>query len=89
MNLEDFPEPIKEDIEDQSLSILEQIKEDIIVIGGWAVRALAGNKHSRYTLDIDGVTDSVKMSEIESKLSSIGMNVRRNEWGLAQRLGSC
>ena len=47
MNLEDFPEPIKKDIEDQSLSILEQIKEDIIVIGGWAVRALTGDKHSR------------------------------------------
>ena len=82
MNLEDFPDPIKKDIEDQSLSILEQIKDDIIVIGGWAVRALTGNKHSRYTLDIDGVTDSVKMSEIESKLSAIGMKVRRNEWGL-------
>ena len=82
MNFEDFPEPIKKDIEDQSLSILEQIKDDIIVIGGWAVRALTGDKHWRYTLDIDGVTDAVKMSEIESKLSVIGMKVRRNEWGL-------
>ncbi len=82
MNLEDFPEPIKKDIEDQSLSILEQIKDDIIVIGGWAVRALTGDKHGRYTLDIDGVTDAEKMSEIESKLSAIGMNERKNEWGI-------
>ena len=82
MNLEDFPEPINKDIEDQSLSILEQIKDDIIVIGGWAVRALTGDKHGRYTLDIDGVTDAGKMNEIESKLSAIGMNVRKNEWGI-------
>jgi len=82
MNLEDFPEPIKKDIEDQSLSILEQIKDDIIVIGGWAVRALTGDKHGRYTLDIDGVTDSVEMGKIESKLSAIGMNIRKNEWGI-------
>ncbi len=82
MNFEDFPEPIKKDIEDQSLSILEQIKDDLIVIGGWAVRALTGDKHGRYTLDIDGITDSVKMSKIKSKLSAIGMNIRKNEWGI-------
>ena len=82
MNLEDFPEPIKKDIEDQSLSILEQITNDTIVIGGWAVRALIGNRHGRYTLDVDGVTDAKKMSEIVSKLSNIGMNVRKNEWGI-------
>jgi len=81
MNFEEFPTLIKKDIEDQSLSILEHIRGDIVVIGGWAVRALTGNKHGRYTLDIDGVTDLEKMREIESKLSSIGMDVRRNEWG--------
>ena len=57
MNLEDFPEPIKKDIEDQSLELLEHINDNIIVIGGWAVRALTSNKHGRYTLDIDGVTN--------------------------------
>jgi len=82
MNFEDFPEAIKKDIEDQSLSVLEQIKEDIIVIGGWAVRALTGDKHGRYTLDIDGVTDDVKMRGIELKLSAVGMKARRNEWGI-------
>ena len=34
MNLEQFPTEIKNDIEDQSLSILEKIKDRIIVIGG-------------------------------------------------------
>lgn len=81
MNIEDFPEPIKKDIEDQSLSTLEHIKDDIIVIGCWAVRALTGNKHGRYTLDIDGVAEDSKIEGIESKLLSVGMNVRRNEWG--------
>jgi len=82
MNLEDFPEEVKRDIKDQSLSILEQIKDDIIVIGGWAVRALTDNKHGRYTVDIDGVTDIKKINKIESKLSSAGMNIRRYEWGV-------
>ena len=82
MNLEDFPGSIKKDIEDQSLSILEQIKDNIIVIGGWAVRALTSDKHGRYTLDIDGVIDVEKMSGIESKLSAVGMNVRNTEWGI-------
>ena len=50
MNLEGFPESIKKDIEDQSLSILEHIKDDIIVIGGWAVRALTEDKHGRLYL---------------------------------------
>ncbi len=36
MNLEDLPIEILEDIENQSLEILNEIKEDIIVIGGWA-----------------------------------------------------
>jgi hypothetical protein len=82
MNLEGFPESIKKDIEDQSLSILEHIKDDIIVIGGWAVRALTEDKHGRYTLDIDGVTDKEGMHTVELKLSKLGMNIRRNEWGV-------
>lgn len=82
MNLEDFPMSVKKDIEDQSLSILEHIKENIVVIGGWAVRALTSDKHGRYTLDIDGVIEPEKLKEIESKLLSIGMDLRKNEWGM-------
>ncbi len=51
MNLQEYPEPIKQDIEDQSLSILKHINDDVIVIGGWAVRALVGEKHGRYILE--------------------------------------
>jgi hypothetical protein len=82
MNLEEFPEPIKKDIEDQSLSILEYIADDIIVIGGWAVRALTGDKHGRYTLDIDGVTKQTTMEKVGSILESLGMMERKSEWGV-------
>ncbi len=82
MNLEDFPEKVKKDIEDQSLLILEYITEDIIVIGGWAVRALVGKKHGRYTLDVDGVTDEKNLSNISKKLKDAGLNVCRKEWGI-------
>jgi len=82
VNIEDFPDPVKKDIEDSSLSVLEHINDDIIVIGGWAVRALIGDKHGRYTLDIDGVTDKSGMKIVESTLSKLGMNIRRTEWGI-------
>ena len=82
MNFEEFPEPIKKDIENQSLSILEHIADDIIVIGGWAVRALTGGKHGRYTLDIDGVTKQTTMKKVESILESLGMRERKSEWGV-------
>ena len=82
MNLEDFPEPLKKDIEDRSLELLEHITDNIIVIGGWAVRALTSNKHGRYTLDIDGVADPKNMREIESKLVALGLIGRKNEWGI-------
>ena len=82
MNLEDLPIPIKKDIEDQSLSILERISDDIIVIGGWAVRALNGDKHGRYTLDIDGVTEQKIMKKVESNLESLGMERRKSDWGV-------
>ena len=82
MNLEAFPDCIKKDIEDQSLSILASISEDIIVIGGWAVRALTGDTHGRYTLDIDGVTDLTTMDSISSQLAAHGMKPRKHAWGL-------
>jgi len=82
MNLEDFPEDVKSDIEDQSLSIFEHIKDDIVVIGGWAVRALLGKKHGRYTLDVDGVANENDFDYIEKKLKRIGLNVCRKDWGI-------
>jgi len=82
MNLQDFPESVKNDIEDQSLSILEHINEDVIVIGGWAVRALVGEKHGRYTLDIDGIAAETNLKVIKDKLSALGMTMQKSEWGL-------
>jgi hypothetical protein len=82
MNLEEFPENVKKDIEDQSLTILKIVKDDIVVIGGWAVRALTGERHARYTLDVDGVTDKENIPLIKEKLQNAGLNVRSPEWGI-------
>jgi hypothetical protein len=82
MNIEQFPEDIKNDIEDQSLSIFERIKDDIIVIGGWAVRAHLGEGHNRYTLDVDGVTDKDTLEKIKGKLVALGFKAEYPEWGI-------
>lgn len=38
VNLERLPKQVRDDIEDQSLDLLQQIQKNIVVIGGWAVR---------------------------------------------------
>jgi len=76
MNFEDFPDPVKKDIEDSSLSVLEHINDDIIVIGGWAVRALIGDKHGRYTLDIDGVAEINKINGASSSIINMTQESR-------------
>ncbi|MBU2565334.1 MAG: hypothetical protein KJ655_03660 [Candidatus Thermoplasmatota archaeon] len=81
MNLEGLPVVVKNDIEDQSLSLLGIIKNDVIVIGGWAVRALTGRKHARYTLDIDGVTAKEKLPVIKQRLGSAGLAAKDSDWG--------
>jgi hypothetical protein len=82
MNLQDFPEEIKNDIEDQSLDVLENIKDEIVVIGGWAVRALLGKDHKRYTLDVDGVTTKDKFEIITTKLGKFDLKPEEVEWGI-------
>ncbi len=82
MNLEEFPEVVKKDIEDQSLALLKIIKDDIIVIGGWAVRALAGERHARYTLDIDGVTTENNIVKLKEKLITADLKLRDSGWGI-------
>jgi len=82
MNIEQFPEDIKNDIEDQSLSIFERIKDDIIVIGGWAVRAHLGEGHHRNTLDVDGVTDKDTLEKIKRELVAMGFEAKDPEWGI-------
>jgi len=82
MKLEQLSEPVKKDIEDQSLEILEMIAPKIIVIGGWGVRAHLGKAHHRYTLDVDGVTDEKTLLELQKLFISIGFNETRVEWGI-------
>ena len=82
MNLQDYPKEIRNDIEDQSLDVLENIKDEIVVIGGWAVRALLGKNHKRYTLDVDGVTSKDKFDIITNKLSKLDLKPSESEWGI-------
>lgn len=81
MNLQEFPTRIKNDIEDQSLQLLSQIHDDLVVIGGWGVRAHAQSNHKRYTLDIDAVTDKKGLQKTKKILISQGLNCRNTEWG--------
>jgi len=82
MNLEDLPEELKKDIEDQSLDILENIASKIVVIGGWGARAHLGDGHHRYTLDVDGVTDEQTIQELRQVLVSMGLSEVSAEWGI-------
>ena len=82
MNLEELPKSVKEDIEDQSLEIFEKIASKIVVIGGWGVRAHLGEGHNRYTLDLDGVTDTDTLGELQELFTSMGFNEEKVEWGI-------
>ncbi len=82
MNIEELSIPIKQDIEDQSLEILEKIASNIIVIGGWAVRAHLGEEHHRYTLDVDGVTDERTLQNLRKLFESSEFEERPVEWGV-------
>ncbi len=52
------------------------------MIGGWAVRAIAGESHRRYTLDMDCAADPKNLPGIEKKLNSLGLKMESHEWGL-------
>lgn len=82
MNLESFPRKIKENIEDQSLELLEGINENLLVIGGWAVRGLLGEKHERYTLDIDAVASEKGRQQVKATLMASGMQPKDAKWGI-------
>ncbi len=82
MNLEQLPKQVKEDIEDQSLEILEMITPQIVVIGAWGVRAHLGAEHQRYTLDVDGVTDEKSLDELRGLFKSMGFNEETAKWGI-------
>ncbi len=82
MDFHELPTEVKHDIEDQSLSILEIVKDDIVVIGGWAVRALVGEAHLRFTWDVDGVLAEEDMESVESKLIGAGLEPLVQDWGV-------
>lgn len=82
MNLESFPKNVKEDVEDQSLELLATLTDNILVIGGWAVRGLLGEMHGRYTLDIDAVATREMRGRVKEKLISIGMKPNETDWGI-------
>jgi hypothetical protein len=81
MNLQEHPTRIKNDIEDQSLQLLSLIKDSLVVIGGWGVRAHAQKKHGRYTLDIDAVADEKGVQTTKNILSAHGLSCRSTDWG--------
>ncbi|MDI6640446.1 MAG: hypothetical protein QMD78_06460 [Methanocellales archaeon] len=82
MNIEELPIAILKDVEDRSLQIIKHIKDDIVIIGGWAVRAWGKEKYGRYTLDIDGITGQNKLESVKDKLESLGMKGKDSDWGI-------
>lgn len=81
MNLQEYPKHIKDDIEDQSLYLLSSIREYLLVIGGWGVRAHAKENHGRYTLDVDAVADAYGIQEAKNILAQNGLDCRITDWG--------
>lgn len=81
MDFHELPVEVKHDIEDQSLSVLEMVKDDVIVIGGWAVRALVGEAHLRLTWDVDGVVEE-DFERVRSRLTGAGMRPLAQDWGI-------
>ena len=81
MNLQEYPKHIKDDIEDQSLHLLSSIKEYLLVIGGWGVRAHAKENHGRYTLDVDAVADDHGLQQAKNILAQNGLDCRITDWG--------
>ncbi len=86
MSIEELPVEIRDDIEDQSLDLLEGLAADIIVIGGWGVRAHLGTGHRRHTLDVDGVMDEGALPALARRLEAMGLHVERAEWGIRSRV---
>ncbi len=86
MSIEDLPVEIRDDIEDQSLALLEGLAADLIVIGGWGVRAYLGTGHRRHTLDVDSVMDEGALPDLARRLEEMGLHVERAGWGIRSRV---
>ncbi len=80
-----LPEVLKQYIEDESLNVVEKIRSSSIpflLIGGWAVRAIVGSDHDRYTFDVDGVVGSKDaFGKIANVLKADGLEPSTSDWG--------
>lgn len=86
VNIEQLPQEIRDDVEDQSIHILQQIQQYIVVIGGWAVRSYIPQdiiKYARYTLDIDAVATQQNIETVHNILIGQGFDFSDEEnWGI-------
>jgi hypothetical protein len=83
LNLEQLPEPIAEDIEVQSLALLETVRDRVVVIGGWGVRAWTHEIATRNTMDVDGVAKREDMGSITRTLREEGLlAASQGDWGV-------
>ena len=84
-NVERLPQQIRDDVEDQSLDILQQIQQHIVVIGGWAVRSYTVDpfKRARYTLDVDAVATSKNIEIVNDILVKKNLMLsEKKDWGI-------
>ncbi len=83
LNLQQLPKAILEDIEVQSLGLLKDIKDRLVVIGGWGVRAWTQDIASRSTIDVDGVAVEEDLTLIGEALSELGLIAdAEDDWGV-------
>ena len=82
MNIARVPSEVRNDIEDQSLGILEVVADQVVVIGGWAVRAVLGPVHGRFSLDVDAVAAPEGIDRLRKILVDLGFELLRTDWGI-------
>ena len=85
VNIEQLLQQIRDDVEDQSIDILRQIQQHIVVIGGWAVRSYITNplKYARCTLDVDAVAAPENIKTVYSILAKKGFVFpEEKDWGI-------
>ncbi len=86
LNLESLPEPIREDIEVQSLGLMSGIRDHVVVIGGWGVRAWTHHLAARNTIDVDAVARPDDLEAISRKLGTQGLAADEEaDWGVRFR----
>ncbi len=82
MNVEKIPLEVRDDIEDQSLGILEAVADHVVVIGGWAVRAVLGPVHGRFSLDVDAVAAPEDIERVRGILEGMGFEPLETDLGI-------